>query len=146
MRMYSPQRRRGRRAYAEKIIPPRRVCCLCVSAVKIRSRFTLLFFAFFFCLLPFIPLSHAQNLSPRFASSRDNSPLLASDAARRGEELRRKWNLDGAEAAFREALALDPANITAALGLSRIARAKFDYVAAIRVLDKANKAHPRSAD
>src|SRR4029079_10124963 len=104
------------------------------SKVNIRSCFTLLFFTFFFCLLPLIPLSHAQSLSPRFASSGDNSPLLANDAARRGEELRRKWNLDDAEAAFREALALDPTNITAALGLSRIARAKFDYVAAIRVL------------
>ncbi len=153
MKMNSPQRRRDPHVGAPSGFPGRESAeisftlrPLCVSAVKSRSRFTFLFFAFFFCLLPLLPLSHAQSLSPRFASSRDNSTRLANDAARRGEELRRMWKLDGAEAAFREAIALDPANITAALGLSRIARAKFDYVAAIRVLDQANKDHPRSAD
>src|SRR2546426_7210584 len=49
---------------------------------------------------------------------------LGVEALRRGEELRRKWNLDSAEAAFREAASLEPASLEAALGLARIARAR----------------------
>jgi tetratricopeptide (TPR) repeat protein len=112
-----------------------------VSAVKTCLRFTLLFFAFFL-----LPAADCFPLSPRFDTSRDNSARRANDAARRGEELRRKWNLDAAESAFREALDIDPASVAAAIGLSRVARAKFDYVAAIRLLDKANRYTPRSSD
>lgn len=111
------------------------------SQKKIGSRLLLLFLAY--CLLP---SAFCFPLSLRPETSTSSSPRLAKDAARRGEELRRKWNLAGAEAAFREALAIDPSNVVAAIGLSRIARARFDYVAAIRLLDKANKDHPRSAD
>jgi Tfp pilus assembly protein PilF len=71
---------------------------------------------------------------------------LATEALRRGEELRRKWDLDSAEAAFREAAALEPASLEAALGLARIARARFEYAYAISLLDKADKEHPNSAD
>jgi tetratricopeptide (TPR) repeat protein len=65
---------------------------------------------------------------------------------RRGEELRRKWDLGAAEAAFREALAIDPTSLGAELGLARIARARFDYAGAIRSVDRAIAAHPYSAD
>ncbi|MGA9771755.1 MAG: tetratricopeptide repeat protein [Blastocatellia bacterium] len=141
--MNSPQSRRGRSDYAE-------FSSLRVpggSAVKNRSRLMLLFFAYCilhiaFCLLPSLSLSRAQTLSPRFETSIENSTRLSG----RGEELRRRWNLDAAEAAFREALTLDPASIPAALGLSRIARARLDYVAAIRLLDRADRDHPGSAD
>lgn len=74
------------------------------------------------------------------------SASRAREAARRGEELRRRWALDSAEAAFREAAAADPANLEAALGLARIAQARFDYVEAKRLLDRASHDHPRSAD
>lgn len=141
--MSSSQRRRGRNLKSHISNLRSRVG---VYVLKNCPRFTLLFFAFYFCLLSFIPVSQAQSLSLRSETRGDNSTRLANDAARRGEELRRRWNLNGAEAAFREALAADPSNITAAIGLSRIARTKFDYLSALRVLDKAIKDHPRSAD
>jgi Tfp pilus assembly protein PilF len=71
---------------------------------------------------------------------------LATEASRRGEDLRRKWNLDSAEAAFREGAALEPASLEAALGLARIARARLEYAYAIRLLDKASSEHPKSAE
>ncbi len=101
--------------------------------------FCLLLFAF--CLLPSaVHVASAKNLS-----SSDTPANLAGEAAKRGEELRRKWNLDAAESAFREAAALDPTNLEAALGLARIARARFDYPAAIRLLDKAIERNQNSA-
>ncbi|HKP86129.1 MAG TPA: tetratricopeptide repeat protein, partial [Blastocatellia bacterium] len=100
-----------------------------------------------FCLLPSVTaFTLPQASSQRYEASRDSSVRLANEAARRGEELRRKWDLDGAETAFRQAVAFDPTNVTAALGLARIARVRFDYAAAIRLLGGANKNHPRSAD
>ncbi|PYT05346.1 MAG: hypothetical protein DMF60_12275 [Acidobacteria bacterium] len=71
---------------------------------------------------------------------------LATEASRRGEELRRKWNLDSAEAAFREGAALEPASLEAALGLARIARARLEYKYAIGLLDKASIEHPNSVE
>jgi Tfp pilus assembly protein PilF len=71
---------------------------------------------------------------------------LAAEALRRGEELRRNWNLDSAEAAFREAATLEPASLDAALGLARIARARIEYAYAISLLDKAASEHPNSTD
>jgi tetratricopeptide (TPR) repeat protein len=114
------------------------------SRAKGRRRFLHLILAL--CLLPPVAAPRAESFSPRYEVPRDSSLGPADEAARRGEQLRRRWNLDGAEAAFREAVALDPANVTAALGLSRIARVRFNYAAALRLLDGANKKHPRSAD
>jgi|GEM_PF-628763 len=71
---------------------------------------------------------------------------LAAEALRRGEELRIKWKLDSAEAAFREATTLEPASLEAALGLARIARARLEYAYAMRLLDKAAREHPNSAE
>ncbi|HEX8184830.1 MAG TPA: tetratricopeptide repeat protein [Blastocatellia bacterium] len=71
---------------------------------------------------------------------------LTSDAVKRGEELRRKWDLDAAEAAFREAVAVDPANLQAGIGLARIARARFDYASAIDFIERIIRQHPGSAD
>jgi tetratricopeptide (TPR) repeat protein len=68
----------------------------------------------------------------------------AHEALQRGENLRSKWILDGAEAAFREAAALEPASLEAALGLARVARAKIEFARAIRLLDKADGEHPNS--
>ena len=68
------------------------------------------------------------------------------DALRRGEELRRKWVLDAAEAAFREAATFEPASLQAALGLARVACAKIEYAQAIRLLDRADREHPNSVD
>lgn len=69
--------------------------------------------------------------------SNESRGKLASASLRRGEELRRRWNLDAAEAAFLEAAQLEPTNVDASLGLARIARAKLDYGRAMRFLDKA---------
>src|ERR1044071_9204173 len=91
-----------------------------------------------YCLLLstcFLPPSRAQNLAPRYKAPAETRASVTSDAVKRGEELRRKWDLDRAEAAFREAVAIDPANIQAGLGLARIARAKFDYAGAIRLIE-----------
>src|SRR6185503_12041889 len=72
----------------------------------------------------------------RPAGARSGPGDSANEALRRGEELRRKWNIDGAEEAFREAAALEPASLEAAVGLARIARARLDYARALRLLDK----------
>jgi len=59
---------------------------------------------------------------------------LASDALRRGEELRCQWALDAAEAAFLEAAANESTSVEANLGLARIARTKLDYSQALGFL------------
>lgn len=74
------------------------------------------------------------------------SVIRAREAARRGEELRRRWALDSAEAAFKEAAAADPASLEAALGLARIAQARFDYAGSKRLLDAASRYHSNSSD
>ena len=87
-----------------------------------------------------LPITHARPYRER-----GESPAkLANEALRRGEELRRKWNLDGAEAAFNEAATLEPASLEAALGLARVARARIEYAHAISLLDKAAEEHPNS--
>ena len=87
-----------------------------------------------------LPITHARPYR-----ARGESPAkLASEALRRGEELRRKWNLEGAEAAFNEAATLEPASLEAALGLARVARARIEYAHAISLLDKAAGEHPNS--
>ena len=68
-----------------------------------------------------------------------------SDVLKRGEELRRKWHIDDAEAAFREAATLEPASLEAALGLARVARARIEYARALSLLNKVASAHPNSA-
>ena len=65
----------------------------------------------------------------------------AREWAARGEESRRKWDLGKADASFREALALDPANLNAALGMARLARATFKYAEALRSLNAADAYH-----
>jgi Tfp pilus assembly protein PilF len=85
-----------------------------------------------------------QALAPRVEAH--ERARLATDAVRRGEALRHQWNLDAADAAFREAIKLDGANLEARLGLSRIARARFDYAAALGWLDQTKAAGGRSAD
>jgi len=112
------------------------------------ARFAASLLVFAFCLLPFafcLPLNQGQGFAPRDASPRERV-RLASETAQRGEALRHKGNLEAAESAFRQAVALDPANLDARLGLCRIARARFDYAAAIQWLDQAKAATARSAD
>src|SRR5882672_5068068 len=77
--------------------------------------------------------AHSQNRAAAFD--------LAGDWAARGEESRRKWDLAEAETSFREALALDPANLHAELGMARVARVKFKYAEALRFLNEAAKYH-----
>lgn len=85
-----------------------------------------------------LPIAHAQPY-------RGESPAgPARDALQRGEELRRKWNIDAAEGAFREAATLEPASLEAALGLARVARARLEYARALSLLDKADREHPNS--
>jgi Tfp pilus assembly protein PilF len=76
--------------------------------------------------------------SARFSKS-------AAELTRLAEQMRRKWNLDGAEAVFRQAASIDPQSIEAAIGLARIARARFDYKGAISLLEKSAGHHPNSA-
>ncbi|HJQ70404.1 MAG TPA: tetratricopeptide repeat protein [Blastocatellia bacterium] len=95
---------------------------------------------FYVCLLLTLsvpPSASGQGLSPA---------QLARESARRGEELRRKWELASAESAFREAVRLDPANLEALTGLARVARARFDYAGAVGLLDRAARLHPASAE
>jgi Flp pilus assembly protein TadD len=124
-----------------------RVCGSYQSVLR-RSAFRFLLSAF--CLLLFASFpaaaAQAQSLPSHRETARDGSARLASEAARRGEQLRLKWNLNAAEAAFREASAFEPTNFTAALGLARIERARFNYRSAIRLLDDAAKNSPRRAD
>ena len=70
----------------------------------------------------------------------------AADAAALGERLRRRWDLAGAEAAFRKALSLDAANLQAALGQARIARARFHYGEALALLEKTSEYHHDSPE
>ncbi|MFY9555355.1 MAG: tetratricopeptide repeat protein [Blastocatellia bacterium] len=70
----------------------------------------------------------------------------ASEALRRGEELRRKGNLDGAEAAFLEARSLDPSRVESTVGLARVARGRLDFAKAISLLEKASNDHPNSGE
>ncbi|HVF91128.1 MAG TPA: tetratricopeptide repeat protein, partial [Blastocatellia bacterium] len=79
----------------------------------------------------------AQTLAGSYDSSARASAKIVRDALARGEDLRRRWKLEAAEAAFREAATLDPSNLDAALGLARISRARFDYSGALRLLERA---------
>lgn len=85
--------------------------------------------------------SHAASFE-----SLDSRSKLVSETLKRAEELRRRWNLDAATAAFREAADLEPANLDAVLGLARIARAKLEYAQAIGLLDQAAIQHPASTE
>ena len=104
-----------------------------------------------FCILAYSILANsaqaaAQSLVPRAESFKSDAHAPAIELAKRGEELRRRWDLDRAEAAFNEAVAIDPHSLEAALGLARIARARIDYAGAIRLLNNAAKIRPNSAD
>jgi len=107
-----------------------------------RNRYALLLIALLFAIAARVAQAQSNPLEPPGAGS----ARIAREAAKRGEELRRRWALESAEAAFREAASVDPANLEAALGLARIAQARFDYVEAKRLLDGALRDHPRSAD
>ena len=85
-----------------------------------------------------LPIAHAR---PYWGES---PAKLANEALRRGEELRRKWDLDAADLAFREAATLEPGRLEAALGQARVARARIEYARAISLLDKADSEHPNS--
>lgn len=84
-----------------------------------------------------LPKAHSQ-------PSRGESAAAAGNALRRGEELRRRWDIDAAEAAFLEAAKLEPNSLEAALGLARIARVRIEYARAISLLNKAAADHPNS--
>ncbi|HSE98504.1 MAG TPA: tetratricopeptide repeat protein [Blastocatellia bacterium] len=89
---------------------------------------------------------YAQNPAPSLGPASSSSIESAREAARRGEALRRKWELAEAEMAFRQAAAADPANLEALVGLARIAQARFDYAGAKLLLDRAASVHPRSPE
>lgn len=80
------------------------------------------------------------------SESRDSRSKLITDTLKRAEESRRRWNLDAANAAFREAADLEPANLEAVLGLARVARARLEYAEAIALLDQAASEHPGSPE
>lgn len=75
------------------------------------------------------------------SGSPDSPSKMVTDTLRRAEELRRRWNLEGANAAFREAADLEPANLEAVVGLARVARARLEYAQAIGLLDQAASQH-----
>src|SRR5262249_21272727 len=70
---------------------------------------------------------------------------VTDDALRRGEERRRRWDLEAAGDAFREAARLEPANLDAKLGLARIARVRLQYSQSLKLLENAATDHPNSA-
>lgn len=78
---------------------------------------------------------------PASSEPLDSRSKLVSETLKRAEELRRRWSLDAANAAFREAADLEPANLEAVLGLARIARARLEYAQAIGLLDQAARRH-----
>ena len=89
----------------------------------------------------------ASTISSTYAES---SPIelrskMVSDALRRGEELRRKWELEAAGDAFREAALLEPRNLDAKLGLAHIARVRIQYSQSLKLLENAATDHPDSA-
>lgn len=93
-------------------------------------------------LQPVLPITQA-----RPSLSRDDaSSSLASEALRRGEEFRRKWNLDAAAAAFQQAASLEPSSLAAKLGMARIARVRIEYKHAISLLDQAARENRLSTD
>ena len=104
--------------------------------------------SFFNALLVLVLLAHAGAMPVALARTNrlhgDSPERLASDALRRGEALRRAWNIEGAEAAFREAATLQPESLEAVLGLARVARAKIEYARALGLLEKADSEHPNS--
>src|SRR4029453_6391765 len=75
----------------------------------------------------------------------EKSSNIVSDYIRRGEELRRKWDLEAAGEAFREAVRLEPKSLDAKLGLARIARVRLQYSQSLNLLDNAAKEHPDNA-
>jgi len=75
----------------------------------------------------------------------EKSSNIVSDYIRRGEELRRKWDLEAAGEAFREAARLEPKSLDARLGLARIARVRLQYSQSLNLLDNAAKEHPDNA-
>ena len=86
---------------------------------------------------------------PSYAASPEpleSRSKLVAETLKRGEELRRHWNLEAADAAFREAADLEPANLEAVLGLARVARARLEYARAISLLNQAASEHPNSRD
>ena len=89
-----------------------------------------------------LPIAQARSYTPPVESR----AKLAAEALRRGEQLLLKWNLDAADAAFREAAALEPASLDAELGLVRVARTRLEYPQAINLLNKAAVEHPNSVD
>ncbi|HET8674629.1 MAG TPA: tetratricopeptide repeat protein, partial [Blastocatellia bacterium] len=115
-------------------------CLLPLAAPRVSAGEPVLTGRAILCLLP--SLSLLTSVSGQGLSSAHP----ARESARRGEELRRKWDLAAAETAFREAVRLDPGSREALVGLARIARARFDYAEAIRLLDRAARLHPSSAE
>src|SRR5689334_20779196 len=71
---------------------------------------------------------------------------VAAEALRKGEELRRRWDLDGADREFREAASLNPSSLEAKIGQARIARVRIQYSRAIAVLKNAEMEHPSSSE
>jgi tetratricopeptide (TPR) repeat protein len=71
---------------------------------------------------------------------------VAAEALRRGEELRRRWDLDGADREFREAASLNPSSLEAKIGQARIARVRIQYSRAIEVLKNAEMEHSSSSE
>ncbi len=85
-------------------------------------------------------LAHAASALPHSSiPPSEGRSKLVGDFLRRGEELRRKWDLEAAGAAFIEASRLDPSSLEANLGLARIARVQLQYSQALLWLDRARK-------
>jgi tetratricopeptide (TPR) repeat protein len=88
-----------------------------------------------------LPIAQARPYTPPV-----ESPKLATQALRRGEQLLLKWNLDAADVAFREAAAMESTSLDVELGLVRVARTRLDYPQAINLLNRAAVEHPNSVD
>ncbi len=88
----------------------------------------------------------SQTLTRPYEPTSDVSARLARETSSRAEELRRRWDLDGAQAAFRKAVSADPSSLDALLGLAKIARVRFHYAEALRLLGRAARTHSDSAD
>src|SRR6185503_16949032 len=96
-------------------------------------------------LVLLVVLAGPSTLRTRALAFEGPRAKLAADALRRGEELRRRWALNDAEAAFHEASAYESTSVEANLGLARIARTKLNYSQALGFLGQIPDAHRNSS-
>ena len=81
----------------------------------------------------------------RMAASQPSARAQAQTAFRKGQTALQTGNLDGAEAAFKKVLSLDPGAAAAYANLGVVAMRRRDWDGALKLLEKAEKLDPKMA-